>query len=91
MSWTLLVGSLAGVLLLAWLAKLLGLGDAELADEAEAMRIAEAELPGFHAVSADLAEDRKSATVSGADGTSLKLRQHGAHFVATHLPSGELA
>lgn len=82
MNWALLAGSLAGVLFLAGLAWALGLGGAELADEAEAMRIAEAELPGFRAVAAELAADRKSAVVRGADGTALKVRQHGAQFVA---------
>jgi hypothetical protein len=83
MNWALLAGSLAGVLGLALAAKLLGLGGAELASEQEAMAIAEAERPGFVAVSAVLAEDRQSAVVTGADGTSLHLKRHGANFVAT--------
>jgi hypothetical protein len=82
MSWALLAGSMAGVLGLALLAKLLGLGGGELADEAEAMRNPEAEIPGLLAVSADLAEDRRSALVKGADGSRIKVRQHGAQFVA---------
>ena len=83
MSWTLLAGSLAGVLVLAGLARMLGLGEAELVDEAEAMAIAEAEVPGFEAVSAVVAEDRRSAVVTGMDGRTLRLRQHGAHFVVS--------
>jgi hypothetical protein len=82
MNWALLAGSLAGVLGLALAAKLLGLGGAELANEREAMAIAEAERPGFVAASAVLAEDRQSAVVTGADGTSLRLKRHGAQFVA---------
>ncbi|NNM76887.1 hypothetical protein HJG53_08245 [Sphingomonas sp. ID1715] len=82
MNWALLAGSLAGVLGLALVARLLGLGGGELADEREAMRVAEAELPGFVAVSAELAEDRRSAVVTGEDGRTLKVRQHGAQFVA---------
>jgi len=85
MNWALLGGSLAGVLFLAGVAWALGLGGAELADEAEAMRIAEAEMPGFRAVSAELAPDRKSARVTGSDGTILAVRQHGARFVAEAL------
>jgi hypothetical protein len=81
MNWALLAGSLGGVLFLAGVAWALGLGGAELADEAEAMRIAEAELPGFIAVSAALAEDRQSARVSGADGAQVRVRRHGAQFV----------
>ena len=84
MNWALLAGSLAGVLGLALVAKLLGLGGAELASEAEAMRIAEAERPGFVAVSAVLSEDRQSALVAGADGQRLRIRRHGAQFVAEH-------
>jgi hypothetical protein len=82
MNWPLLAGSLAGVLGLAAVAKLLGLGGGELASEKDAMAIAEAELPGFIAVSAKLADDRQSAVVRGADGTELRLRRHGAQFVA---------
>jgi hypothetical protein len=84
MSWTLLAGSLAGVLGLALVAKLLGLGGAELASEDEAMAIAEAERPGFVAASAVLAEDRQSAVVTGRDGEQVRLRRHGAQFVAEH-------
>jgi hypothetical protein len=82
MNWALLAGSLGGVLVLALVAWALGLGGGELADEAEAMRIAEAELPGFIAASAMLAADRQSAVVTGADGSQVKLRKHGAQFVA---------
>lgn len=81
MNWALLAGSLAGVLGLALVARLLGLGGAELAGEEEALRIAEAETPGFHAVSAELGQNRQSAVVHGADGTKLRLRRHGAQFV----------
>lgn len=82
MNWALLAGSLAGVVGLALVAKLLGLGGGELADEAEAMRIAEAEVPGFTAVSAVLGKDRLSAIVTGENSQTVRLRQHGAQFVA---------
>jgi hypothetical protein len=85
MNWALLAGSLGGVLFLALVAWALGLGGGELADEGEAMRIAEAELPGFVAVSAELAEDRQSAVMTGADDTRVRLRRHGAQFVAETL------
>jgi hypothetical protein len=81
MNWLLLAGSLAGVLALAGAAWWLGLGEAELADEAEAMRIAEAEVPGFRAVSAELAEDRRGGVVIGDSGERVRLRRHGARFV----------
>lgn len=82
MNWVLLAGSLAGVLGLALIARLLGLGGGELSDDAEAMRIAEAEVPGFEALSATVAQDRRSALVVGRDGSAVRLRQHGAQFVA---------
>ena len=80
----LLAGSLAGVLALSGLAWLLGLGGAELTDQEEAKRIAEAELPGFVAASATLDEDRLGATVTGSTGEQVRVRRHGAHFVAEH-------
>lgn len=86
MNWALLAGSLAGVLALSGLAWLLGLGGAELADEQEAMRIAEAELPGFVAVSAELDGDLKGALVRGEAGTTARVRRHGARFVAEPRP-----
>lgn len=85
MSWLLLGGSLAGVFGLALIARLLGLGGARIADETEAMRIAEAERPGFRAVAATLGDDGESATVSGEDGRELRLRRHGAHFVVEDI------
>jgi hypothetical protein len=82
MNWLLLGGSLAGVFALAIAAKLLGLGGGQIAGEDDAMRIAEAELPGFVAVSAAVAEDKESAVVTGTDGAQVRLRRHGAQFVA---------
>jgi hypothetical protein len=81
MNWALLAGSLGGVLGLALVARLLGLGGAELTSEDEAMAIAAAERPGFVAVSAALSDDRQSAVVVGADGGQLRVRRHGANFV----------
>jgi hypothetical protein len=75
-------GSLAGVLGLALTAKWLGLGGARLADADEAMAIAEAELPGFVAASAQLEADGAGATVVGVDGSMVRVRPHGANFVA---------
>lgn len=75
-------GSLAGVIGLALTAKWLGLGDTRLADEAEARAIAEAELPGFVALRAEVAADGQEATVTGADGGLVRIRRHGANFVA---------
>jgi hypothetical protein len=87
MNWWLLAGSLAGVLALTGVAWLLGLGGAELADADEAMRIAEGELPGFSAVSAELDADRQGAVVMGADGARMRVRRHGARFVGEVIES----
>jgi hypothetical protein len=75
-------GSLAGVIGLALTAKWLGLGAARLADEGEACAIAEAELPGFVAARAELDPDGQAAIVTGIDGAAVRLRRHGANFVA---------
>lgn len=88
MNWLLLAGSLTGVLALAGAAWALGLGGAELADEEQAMQIAEHELPGFTAVSAEVAGDRLSAVVTGAAGETVRVRRHGAHFVAEPAEPG---
>ncbi|QHL89713.1 hypothetical protein GVO57_01325 [Sphingomonas changnyeongensis] len=82
MNIALMAGSLAGVLLLAFIARALGLGGAALADEAEACAIAEAEMPGFIAAAATLDGDRAGALVTGVDGRALRVRRHGAQFVA---------
>jgi hypothetical protein len=88
MNWLLVAGSLGGVLALTGVAWALGLGGAALTDEAEAMRIAEAELPGFVGISAELGDDRQSAVVTGVDGDCVRLRRHGAQFVAEPVQRG---
>lgn len=75
-------GSLAGVFGLALTAKWLGLGGARLADADEACAIAEAELPGFLARHAELGAEGQHAIVTGVDGARVRLRAHGANFVA---------
>ncbi len=78
----LLGGSILAVLLLAGIARLLGLGGAALAGEAEARDTAEAMLPGFEPCGrAWLDRDRAGAVVEGADGVAV-VRRHGARFVA---------
>jgi hypothetical protein len=85
MNIALMAGSLAGVLMLAFIARALGLGGAVLADAAEACAIAEAEQPGFIADRAVLDADRAGALVTGIDGRALRVRRHGAQFVAESL------
>jgi hypothetical protein len=83
MNWLLLLGSLAGVLLLAGAAHWLGLGGDARIDRDEAMRLAEEQ--GF--VVADIALDRAglSALVRDAADNFMLIRRHGAHFVAQPL------
>ena len=81
----LLGGSLAGVLALALVAWLLGLGGATLADEAQAKRAAEEAHTGFVAEVAFVSSDGKAALVRGADGRFILLKVHGANVAARRL------
>ena len=81
-----LAGSLAGIVLLYWVALRLGLGgDVRLRDDAEARRLADNAISGFEAT--DVALDRAgiAALVRDAGGRVLLLRRHGAHFAARLL------
>ena len=81
----LLVGSLLGVLVLALIAWLLGLGGATIADEAQAKRAAEEAQSGFVAEGAFVSSDGKAALVRGADGRFMLLKVHGANVAARRL------
>ena len=84
--------SLAAILLLAGLARWLGLGrDVRLQGEAEARRLAQAALCGF--VPAELAIDRAGigALLRDHQGRVMLLRRHGAHFAARLLDSHAFA
>lgn len=83
MNWPLFLGSLAAILALSGAAWALGLGGAEIADEAEARAHAEALLSGFEASRATLTAD--GAEVTGADGRRVRLRRLGARFVADEI------
>jgi hypothetical protein len=85
MEWGLLAGSLAGVLLLAAVARLLGLGDGAIAGEAEACAAAADAVSGFLPQSALVSTDRRAALVLGADGGVVVLKQHGVHVAARRL------
>lgn len=86
MDWLLLLGSVAGVLALALIAWLLGLGGAAIADEAEARRAAEEAHIGFRAEDAFVSSDSRAALVRGRDGDWMLLKVHGASVAARHLP-----
>lgn len=81
-------GSLLAILLLAWLARWLGLGgDPRLRDPDEARRLAGEALCGFEAQ--DLVLDRAGigALLRDSAGRVLLLRRHGVHWVARLLDS----
>ena len=81
-------GSLAAILLLAWLARRLGLGgDPRLRDPAQARRLASEALCGFEAN--DLVLDRAGigALLRDSSGRIMLLRRHGVHWVARLLDS----
>lgn len=83
MNWTLLVGSLVAVLLLAWAAKAMGLGGDIRLTRADALRIASDE--GFDP--ADIIIDRAgiAAIVRDARGRHMLIRRHGVNFVTRML------
>lgn len=84
MNWALLGGSLAAVLALAGIARLLGLGGGTIEDDAPAMTAADEGLPGF--VSERVWRDDRTAIVLGEGGRVAVVRRHGAQFVVREPP-----
>jgi hypothetical protein len=82
-NWALLAGSLVAVLLLAWVAKAMGLGGDVRLDHDAARRIAEDE--GFMPV--DVITDRAgiAAIARDAGGRHMLIRRHGVNFVTRIL------
>jgi hypothetical protein len=87
MNGLLLAGSIAGVLGLAWFARLLALGGASIREEAEACRLAETSMAGFVATAAVVSSDGRAAVVQGAHGTHLRVKVQGANVAARQLRS----
>ncbi len=83
MNWLLLLGSLAAVLLLALIAKVLGLGGDVRLDSNTALKISQDE--GFEP--ADLIVDRAgmAAVARDAAGRHMLIRRHGVNFVTRIL------
>ena len=81
-------GSLAAILLLAWLARWLGLGgDLRLRDPDEARRLAGEALCGFEAQEVALDRAGIGALLRDSAGRIMLLRRHGVHWVARLLDS----
>ena len=79
-------GSLAGVLLLVLISRLLGLGrDARIADEAEARELADNAITGFEATDVVLDHAGRGALLRDSDGHIVLLAQHGVNFAARLL------
>ena len=81
-------GQLAAILLLAWLARRLGLGgDPRLRDPEEAKRLAGEALCGFDAEDVVLDRAGIGALLRDSAGRMILLRRHGVHWVARLLDS----
>ena len=81
-----LVGSVAAVLLLAIVARWLGLGgDVRIRDEEHAGRLAGEAVWGFAAIDIGLDRAGIGALLRDAQGRVMLLRRHGVHFAARLL------
>lgn len=85
-----LAGSLVAILLVAWLARLLGLGgDMRLRSLEQARTIARLAVPGFEADEIVLDRAGIGALLRDARGRVLLIKRHGSHFAARLLESHE--
>ena len=82
MNWISLAGSLAAVLVVAWLVGRLGLGGGAPLDEAAARRTAEETFIGHRFGAVALDRDGRAALVEGASGEIALVRAHGDKWVA---------
>ena len=78
-------GSIAAVLVLALISRLLGLGGGRIAGAEEARAAAEGMIPGFDAGEALLGSDGKAALVHGKRVDAALLKLHGARVAVRHL------
>lgn len=84
MSWTQLGGSLAAILVLAWIARMLKLGESRISDATVAAEFAEGALAGFRAGRAIVGTDGAAALVAGDTGIAV-LKRHGARVAVRRL------
>lgn len=84
MNWAQLGGSVAAILMLAGIARLLRLGESRIATADDARRFAEEALAGFEARRALVGEDGNAALVAG-NGAIAVLKRHGAQVAVRRL------
>ncbi len=84
MSWEQLAGSLAAIIALAWVARMLKLGESRISDADRACEMAEDALVGFEARRAVVSGDGGAALVAG-NGAIAVLKRHGARVAARRL------
>ena len=84
MNWTQLGGSLVAILVLAWVARLLKLGESHIADPNTAAQMAEEILPDFEARAALVGTNGSAALVLGKGEIAI-LKRHGARVAARRL------
>ncbi|RJF93275.1 hypothetical protein [Sphingomonas cavernae] len=86
MNWLLLAGSLAGVLGLALVARLLGLGEeARIVNAEHALAVADEVDSGFDPVAVAVDRAGYAALLRDRVGQLLLIRAHGGHFVGRRL------
>jgi hypothetical protein len=84
MTWVQIAGSLAAILVLAGIARMLKLGESRIVDTATARAFAEEALAGFVAREAVVGTDGRAAVVAG-NGTIAVLKRHGARVAVPPL------
>jgi hypothetical protein len=81
-------GSLAGILALWWLSRMMGLGgDVRIRDDDHAQQLADQAVSGFRAVAVARDKAGIGALLRDANGRQMLLRRNGAHFVGRLLDS----
>lgn len=91
MNWWLAAGSLAAVLALAGVARMLGLGGTQrLADGSDAIRLAEALVSGFEGQVGIVAVEGGRGAVAGGPGDVVVIEPLGARYRATRFKSARV-
>lgn len=91
MNWWLVAGSLAAVLLLAGIARLLGLGGVTSLTCEEAVALADALVPGFEGRVAIVSTDGHRAAVAAGAGDLVLIEPLGARFRARRFTAARVA